>query len=958
MAILVVLLIAFVGLIERANAGTTGKIAGRVVDAETGEPLPGVNVVMVGTEMGAAADSEGDYFIINIPLGIYAVEASMVGYIAQTKTGIRIHIDRTTTVNFELESTPIEMAGITVVGEREIIPADVSASQRIIAAEEVTEAPVLRTEEVIGLQPGVRLQDDSDAIGFVIRGGDVSEVGFTMDGVSLVDDRVQVPYIGLSRSSIQEIQVLTGGFNAEYGNIRSGLINIVTKEGSDRFHGSVDYGYQLPRKRHFGPGAFDPESNLYQTFAYGEYVFEGWSKETSPIGRYFMGWNEFSRRTLVDDNLDNDMTPQEALELWKWRHRGYDYGDKPDHTLDFSLSGPLFGKLRFFTSLWWEKSWLLFPLARDDYQNMTGQIKLTYPLSSQTKLSLRYLGGQEEAVKGGWLSNGLIRSLEAADDQAWNLFNEGETALADNIRHFFNFKLTQMLSSNTYYDLYVDYSRFQDYAWPMRQRSYDLIEQIGDREYDETPAAWEKHPEVPSDQPGMFAMSVGTATRDSSWYEGFNVKFDLTSQVNKYNQIKTGFIIDTDSYHEYRASVSPAFYLYDSPQRIKYDKTSITGAVYIQDKLEFEGMIANLGLRLDLFDPRTDWIDFDDPFNEELAASNYDPAKGAPEHIPAELEWKLAPRLGISHPVTAASKVYFNYGHFYQVQPPHILYRAYSNNARTFMTYGNPHLTFPRTVAYEVGFEQNIADLLLLHIAGYYKNVTDELRSMTVHDYDESVLYTTYKNDGYADYRGIEVWLQKQHGRFFTGWLNIDYMVLSSGSIGRSNIYENPNLQQYERRFPTQSKPYARPRYNLLLDLHTPPDWGPLFGNVFLIFIHEWESGGRWTWNPENKPGVINDIRNTDHANTNLRFVKRFSVGTLQPSFYIEVRNLFNRKELNTNHFWDSSEFLAYMYSLRDGDRYGDYPRDGEKEYIQLGWMDFRHFLNPRVIKMGLKFIF
>lgn len=965
LSIILLTFIIFFACQQEAIAGVTGKIAGFVKDTETGELLPGANILLIDTDMGAAADVDGYYYVINVPPGNYLVEARMMGYEPVTMSNVVVNVDHTTRLDFELRPTTVEVPGITIVAKREIIPMDISASQINITSEQIEITPVVRIEELIGLQPGIILQENADNIGLAIRGGGVTETSFTLDGMSLVNKRLLNSYMGISRGSIKEIQILTGGFNAEYGNIRSGLINIITKEGGDTYIGSIEYGYQPAQKKHFGPSAFDQNSNLYQTFAYGpaEKLYGGWSAEESPIGRKFVGWDEISRLTMEDDDPDNDRTPEECLDLWKWRHRGYDYADKVDQTLDVSFGGPLFAGIKFFTSYWYEKTWLAFPLARDYYLNWTYQLKLTSPITKNMKLTLQTLYGKVEGVKGGWLQDGLIRSAEIAAGYD-NLFNEGDCgAVSDGIRMMYSLKLLHALGPSTFYTVYFDYSKVNDYAGPMRVRDHTLIKQIGDNWYDETPAGYEKHPEYPVDQPGMFGMSIGTETRDSSWYQGATAKVDFTSQITKNHQLKTGLEINYTDIHEWRASVSPAFYIYDCPARIRYNKVPINGAFYIQDKMEFAGMIANVGLRFDYLDPRTKWVDFSDPFDEKLSPRYLNPDSGPPPDVTAKRQLRWSPRLGIAHPVSEYSKLYFNYGHFHQVNPPHWLYRAYTNNAKTEAVFGDPNVNFPKTVAYELGYEHNVKDLFLIHVAGYYKDVTDELLYQTVIDNDASVHYSAPKNDMYADYRGIDISLIKPTGRFFIGCVNLDYVVVSSGQIGRAFLYEDPRLKEEEARIATQVKPYAIPIFNMNIEFHTPPDWGIVWGNIKLNLTHIWEAGGKWTYNPGNEPGVINNIQSVDHMNTNLRAVKEFIFDRTHATFFVEIHNLFNRKELYMGHFWDEKEWRDYMESLnlqrvevteKGDDRYGDYKQD----YIKLGWMDYRQFLNPRQIKIGFRIRF
>ncbi len=203
-------------------AGITGKISGRVADAETGDPLPGANVIIVGTMLGAAADAEGDYFVINIPPGTYNVEATMIGYQGVTMTGVLVSTDNTTPLDFGLNSTAIELETVMVTAEREVISMDQSASVITATAEEIADIPgMIDISDFIALQAGIE--------GDIIRGGSLDQTAFMMDGLLVVDNRTNQPMMMVNLSAVKEISIIKGGFQAEYGNVRSGLINVVTK---------------------------------------------------------------------------------------------------------------------------------------------------------------------------------------------------------------------------------------------------------------------------------------------------------------------------------------------------------------------------------------------------------------------------------------------------------------------------------------------------------------------------------------------------------------------------------------------------------------------------------------------------------------------------------------------------------------------------------------------------------
>ncbi|HKJ66974.1 MAG TPA: TonB-dependent receptor, partial [bacterium] len=190
---------------------TTGKIAGTVTDAETNEPLPGVNVILEGTQQGAATDEEGFYTILNVEPGSYSVTASMIGYQQITKTGVEVTLNHTSTVNFQLQTTAIAGEAITVEAEREVVKLDMSSSSVSTTPEEIEGTPtVTNVGEMINLQAGID--------GMSVRGGSADETAFMLDGLMVVDNRASEPLSNLvNLSAVQSLEVIKGGFNAEYG---------------------------------------------------------------------------------------------------------------------------------------------------------------------------------------------------------------------------------------------------------------------------------------------------------------------------------------------------------------------------------------------------------------------------------------------------------------------------------------------------------------------------------------------------------------------------------------------------------------------------------------------------------------------------------------------------------------------------------------------------------------------
>ncbi|MBN1542901.1 TonB-dependent receptor [candidate division KSB1 bacterium] len=232
---------------DDALAGITGTIAGRVVDSTTGEPLPGVNVLVVNTPYGAATDAHGRYLLHNIKPGIYRINARMIGYALLTQTQVRVRPDSRTVIDFELvpEALSIDRE-IVVTAPRELIRMDVTGTQHDLSGDLYKSLPVTTPEEALNLQPGV--------VEGHIRGGRKSEVLYLVDGMPVQEATTGERAILVPNISIADLTIQTGGFNAEYGNAMSGVVNIITHEGGDRHRFYVESSSD-----HFGrrPGSWD-----------------------------------------------------------------------------------------------------------------------------------------------------------------------------------------------------------------------------------------------------------------------------------------------------------------------------------------------------------------------------------------------------------------------------------------------------------------------------------------------------------------------------------------------------------------------------------------------------------------------------------------------------------------------------------------------------------------------------
>ncbi|MFK7846091.1 MAG: TonB-dependent receptor [Rhodothermales bacterium] len=252
-------------------AQSNGKLSGRVTDGSTGDGLPGANVILQGTNIGATTDLDGNYVIIGIPVGTYAVQTSFVGFSGELVQGVEINAGYTREINFEL-LPGIELDEVVVEYEQPLIQKDAIGVPKIVTAEDIVNLPVRGAADVAKIQAGVVSQEGSDNIN--VRGGRSGEVAYFVDGIKFGSGGVNIP-----QSAIEQQEMQLGNISARYGDVMSGVINITTKSGAAEFFGSLEgitsqeldsYGYNLVSGTFGGPIIKDKLS----FFVAGEYTFE------------------------------------------------------------------------------------------------------------------------------------------------------------------------------------------------------------------------------------------------------------------------------------------------------------------------------------------------------------------------------------------------------------------------------------------------------------------------------------------------------------------------------------------------------------------------------------------------------------------------------------------------------------------------------------------------------------
>jgi len=747
-----------------AITGTTGKIVGTVIDKDSRSPLPGVNIVLEGTTMGAASDAEGRFIILNVPPGVYTVKAMMIGYQPVRIENVRVNIDQTTTLHFELSSTVIDLGeAVTIVAERPIVKPDLTSSMATMSAEDIESLPVQEVSDVLELQAGLV----KDAFGGLhIRGGRSGEVAFWVNGVAVTDVFSGELGVEIDNSSVREMQVVSGTFNAEYGQAMSGIVNIVTKEGGEKLEGQIE------------------------TYL-GDYI--------TPRKDVFLHIDDVKPTAIRNFQVSlNGPIPATNKRFTFYSFYRYFYDD-----------GWLYGR-RYYLPQGIPGDSSFVPMNFD--RRIFIQNKFTYKFTPSLKVSYELFWKNREFRY-------FNHYFKYNPDGDLKRFERGVTHL---------FTIDHVLSPRTFYTLRISrfYNEYRHYVYenPLATPQYIRDPQDTTR--------WIINPSHPFgyvhpdslNAPASFSfadggMDMGHLKRSTAYWIG---KFDLTSQVTDIHQVKTGFEVrfyrlSYDGFtirpkrigNEEVRPFEPSVPEPSTPYRNIYVHKPYEFSAYIQDKIELKSIIVNIGVRLDLFNSRGKVLadpsdpDIYFPARPEHRYKNWDPTLPDSLLVEYTLEerekfWyktpstktQISPRLGIAYPITDKGVIHFSYGHFFQMPLFEYLYAnpGYKvTQAGGQMIVGNPDLDAQRTVQYEIGLQQQIAEDVGVDITLFYRDVRDWVGAgPPIEVALPGVWYSQYENKEYSNVRGITISLDKRYSNYFAASLDYTFMIAEG-------TYSNPN---------------------------------------------------------------------------------------------------------------------------------------------------------------------
>lgn len=917
----------------------SGRLDGTVLDADTDEPLIGVNIYIQELEIGAATNVDGYFSVINVRPGIYTIRVSMIGFSTVVTNDVRINIGQTTSLEIFLREEVFSGEELTVFAERPVVQRDVSSSQVNLNADEIRNLPVASVDNVVSLQAGVQGQS--------FRGGNSTELSFNVNGLSLRDERNNTPFTAIGLTSVSEIQVQSGGFRAEYGDVQSGIVNVITKEGSrTKYEFDILYRHNPPTQKHFDEPVNHPNSYWIRPYVDDAVAWTGtnngeWDEWTKKQYAAFPeGWIGISERTMQDPDPNKHLTPQAAQQLFLWQHRKEMAITQPDYDLEMSFGGPVpfvserLGNLRFFTTYRRSQNMYVIPLSRDRQADFSLYGKVTSDVARGMKLTIESLYGEQIGTNSnnsgaaGMFSSvggiaGNVNNANSFGDS--RIFSSDYWAPTQVNRLMIGGKFTHSVSNNSFYEVTTTYFRSKYDTNPSPRRDTTGVRLFGNSFMaDEAPFGF-----WPFTSEGIgsgMRMGAGMSnSRDSSMVAYLNLRFDYTNQLNRYNQLKTGVqFVRTDSRVNY-ASIDEVFV--SGRSRSKWETTPVRGAVYAQNKIEFQEVVADIGLRLDYSHAGGEWFVYD-PFDQGFLDAQNNPIEEVFETSPTKHIFTLSPRIGVSFPITVNSKLYFNYGHFRSMPVPENLYlvqRFVDNEAIARLA--NPNNPLPKSVAYELGYEHSLFDQYLIRVAGYYQDRSDRPLLVRYTNRNNAISYTTNLPNGYQDIRGLEFTLSKNRGQWFQGFVNYTYMVTSSGRFGFPTIFENPAEQrrlEREDRSNIQSKPIPRPYARMNLDFFTPREFGPSLGGFKPLadwrigLLASWQAGYYFSWSggTGSIPGLINNVQWKDSYNVNMRMSRTIAVEGRRINFFMDVNNVLNTRYLTRNGVTTGQDFVDYMQSL------------------------------------------
>lgn len=852
----IIRIIWFTSFLCLLSGQTTGKISGRVVSKKTQEALPGANVYIEGSSYGTATDNDGLFVLINIPPGKYGIKVDMIGFKTIKSDNVLVSVNRTTSLTFDMEETVIEGEVVTVEVSRLSQKKDLTGTIKNISGDDIDDLVVESIQNVINMQAGI--------VNGSFRGGRNTEVTYMIDGVQ-VDDTFggTSAAVDVQPEAVQDLEVITGTFNAEYGRAMSGVVNIVTKDGGSKFEGSASSG-----------------NSFYSTS--NDDIFIGLS-------------SSLNKKTDIKFNFGGPILSDKITFFTNVRTQEH-FGH---------LNGKRYFRVYDVNGFWLSDSTNWFSTKSGDSAFVpmnTGKY-----LSTMAKLSFNIFKGIR------------FSTMYSFSDDNWfdysHAFKYAPDGRAGNHKttNYGAFKLNHMITPKFFYELKLSYvdNLFGTY----------LYENPTDSRY-----IHDFH--LNNYGSGFF---TGGQSKDHSVRRMIDrtIKIDFNWQATNRHSLKLGYLgishdvnqknrsirnlyegQSTEDPLEYEPVVYPDSTVYSDIYNVKPTELSF----YVQDKMEFDNMVFNLGLRYDQFDPANVYpSDRRNPANQLTLPDSMTSA-----YLDAPKISQISPRFGFAYQLGDKAVLHFSYGHFLQMPPLSAMYENQSflvgpNDYGTVM--GNVLLEPEKTITYEIGLWQELISGLSVDVALYYRDIYNLLSGKVISTYNQ-IEYGLFSNKDYGNVRGLEVKLEMGRG-LVRGMVNytLQYTKGNADTPWQTFNRQGDSMDPVNRFIPMSWDQRHTINGTVIYSYEN-------FGTTLTAFYN---SGSPYTFSPQSE-SVLSRI------NLYPNNAYRPSTTTVDASFYYKFKLLgrFNAKiDLNIYNLLDrlnensvnSETGRAYTAVIRDSDR-------------------------------------
>lgn len=928
------------------SQGQRGKISGTVTDAQTGEALIGANVVVRGTAYGGSTDFDGKFVILNVPPGRFTVSISMIGYGAVSIRDVEVFIDRTTEVNAQLREATIQVAEVTVTAQRPKVVKDQTSTAQTIDDRAIRQAPTEGIRGALDLSASFQRTEQG---GYQVRGSGSYEVNFQINGVEQINSATTAPgAFGTDKANnswkydvnplgVQQVQLITGGFSAEYGNAQAGVVKVVTKEGGPKLTGEVRVEYRPPGQYHWGPYLYD--QNNYEWRMWGD--VSNWLAQRKSIAeqlllnvRYKDLYDRYYNGTAsgADSSQWLDITNREiswAHSVWVDNHTPrddhplgvYDYRNGAYTRYLIGIGGPL-GKdpnlLKFYFSGEYRSNPTRLPTPE---RNLVYQNYLLNVISTPVKDHKFKLMGMYQNYRGGIWSG--------SDDIRWS----GIAFSPPGISTKYTIAIDPVRTEET---------MTQSLNWVHTINQFSFIEATFTHQSERYELPYVTLPayDQQADRLDSLYDPRGVLLRPGRWYENayfrepFNfstnyyqdnrteqVSFavDYTNQVTREHLIKAGArffywdMVNNGVNSSYRASS----FLTHSGFAEYYRAFPWNAAAYIQDKMEFSGLIANIGVRVESYNFGAS-IPVD-AYNVFYQGAQGPPSIGDPATTPSKTKFILLPRVGVSFPIGENTAFRIQYGHFSSMP---VFSQAFSVRTESgWIGRGNPDLDFKKTINYEFGLQQVVKDDYRFDVALYYNDRVSQVGSQSIAAYTGSrnrpagktldnvdlYRYSTYANNAFGSTIGMEATFENVDVSNWKYRLSYNLSQTTVGNYGPSILYPD-NTRGYSQRNFTGEFLSGSDRTHvfrgLLLYSFNEGEGFEILGvtpleNTNVSLTYTAQSGIPFTYVTEfGVQDVVNNRRYPLESQTDFNATKTIRAGTYMLLVGVRIMNLFNNRWL------------------------------------------------------------